>query len=279
MTQLHEALLSSTMLTPPGVIFVVNDAGGSGKSTTFLAIADHAQLSDIPLQGVQVDDQGRLPAILGGVISIKSDPAAVRLDRLHEQRIFVPLHGAVSVSASEGGYTVCEVGANQAERVAYFLKTAEFQEDLAALKMSSMIIAPHLSTTESIRLGARAANSLLSALPEAHLVILGNERDGRVDDLHPGSQTRRLYEEVMRPLLARGTSIRLPNVPSESWGLFEAAGVRPVDAVRMSVEDVMSITGLPRPMAKIVRGDVAAWLSVIFAQLERVIDFDSHVRR
>jgi hypothetical protein len=47
-----------------------------------------------------------------------------------------------------------------------------------------------------------------------------------------------------------------------------------IDVVSMSVEDVQGVTGLPRPEAKIVRGDVAAWFSVMLDGLSGVIAFD-----
>ncbi|MBX9841457.1 MAG: hypothetical protein K2Z80_06575, partial [Xanthobacteraceae bacterium] len=50
-------------------------------------------------------------------------------------------------------------------------------------------------------------------------------------------------------------------------------GLRLVDAVTMPVEDVMRQTGLPRPEAKIIRGDVAGWCGEMFAQLDKLIAF------
>ncbi|WP_306051018.1 hypothetical protein [Oceaniradius stylonematis] len=65
----------------------------------------------------------------------------------------------------------------------------------------------------------------------------------------------------------------MPLVEAGSWRPSGAAGCRPIDVAAMEVADVMRVTGLPRPEAKIVRGDVAAWLSEMLDGLARIIAF------
>ena len=38
----------------------------------------------------------------------------------------------------------------------------------------------------------------------------------------------------------------------------------------------MSLTGLPRPEAKIARGDVAGWTATFFEELDRVMPWNKH---
>ena len=42
----------------------------------------------------------------------------------------------------------------------------------------------------------------------------------------------------------------------------------------LPIAEIMKLTGLPKPEAKIARGDVAAWLSVVFQEFDSIIDFN-----
>jgi len=111
-------------------------------------------------------------------------------------------------------------------------------------------------------------------LPRAHVVLVENQRDGVVSELHPASDAAEAYRSLIMPLAKDATTIRMPVIEAGSWRPFEALGVRLVDAVTMPVEEIMRLTGLPRPEAKIVRGDVAAWCGEMFVEFDKLIVFE-----
>jgi hypothetical protein len=124
-----------------------------------------------------------------------------------------------------------------------------------------------------MRRGIKAGRAFLEVLPAGRLVLVENERDGRVTDLHPSSDAAEVYRTLIVPLADQATVIRMPLIEAGSWQPFEAAGVSFVDAVTMTVENVMSISGLPKPEAKIIRGDVAGWAEIMFSEFDKLIDF------
>lgn len=76
---------------------------------------------------------------------------------------------------------------------------------------------------------------------------------------------------MIAPLKAQSTTLRMPAIEAGSWRPFEASRCRFVQVAQMPVEKVMALTGLPRPEAKIARGDVAGWTATVFEELDRVL--------
>ena len=269
----NRQLLSSVAL--PALAIILQDKGGEAKSLTALALADRARISDVPTGIVQVDDQGRLPLLLGPeVITVKIDPRAARRDPTVEQRAFTPLYQTIERVAVRKGLGIVEFGANMASRGALWAGMIDLDEELKEMGVRPIIVTPYGATAESMRLGARAANAFLEKLPDARLVLIENERDGLIDTLHPAADAAAAYRDAIMPLKSRAITLRMPLIEGSSWRVFEAAGVRLVDVVSMTVAEVMALTGLPKPEAKIARGDIAAWASILFDEFDKVFDFD-----
>jgi hypothetical protein len=271
----HSRNRASAPVPLPAVAIIAQDKGGEAKSLTALALADRARISEKPTVVVQVDDQGRLPLLLGPeVVTIKIDPRAVRRDPTVEQRAFTPLYAAIERIAVANGLAIVELGANMANRGALWAGMIDLDEELKEMGVNPVILTPYCATAESMRLGARSATALLEKLPDARLILIENQRDGLIETLHPATDAAAAYRDAIMPLKARAQSVRMPLIEGASWRIFEAAGVRLVDAVAMPVGEVMALTGLPKPEAKIARGDIAAWASVVFDQLDKVFAFD-----
>lgn len=260
----------------PAVAIIAQDKGGEGKTLSALALADRAHLSGIPVGVVQIDDQGRLPLLLGPqVVTIKFDPRQARRDPSVEQRAYTPLYETIEMTSAAGGLTIVDLGANTASRAALWAGMIDLDEELRNMGAAALVVTPFCSTAESMRLGARAAKAFLDRLPDARLALIENERDGLIETLHPASDAAAAYRDAILPLKSGlATTLRMPLIEGASWRIFEAAGVRPVDVVSMPVAEIMALTGLPKPEAKIARGDVAAWLSVVCDELDRLVLFD-----
>lgn len=258
----------------PAAAIIAQDKGGEAKSLTALALADRARISGVPIRVVQVDDQGRLPKMLGPeVVTIRIDPRAARKDPSLELRAFTPLYHSLERAAAEKGLAIVEFGANMSDRGALWAGMVDLEEELEQMGMTPLVVTPFGTSPESMRLGARAASEWLGKAPKARLVFIENERDGLIEDLHPMSDAAAAYRDTIMPLRSRATVLRMPLIEGSSWRIFEAAGVRLADVVSLPIAEIMKLTGLPKPEAKIARGDIAAWLSVVFAEFDSVIDF------
>lgn len=259
----------------PAATIVTQDKGGDGKSLIGHALAERARIAAIPVGVVEVDTQGKSLSILGPqVVSIATDAKLARRDPGAALRALTPLYDTLEMMAKAGGLSVVEFGANEAARGALWAGMVDLQEDLTALGVEVFVITPFTAQAESMRRGAKSALSFLEVLPDARLVLIENQRDGAVSDLHSASDAAEAYRTSIMPLAKKAITLRMPMIEAGSWRPFEARGARLVDAVTMPIDEIMKVTGLPRPEAKIVRGDVAAWCSEMFSEFDKLIAFE-----
>jgi len=88
----------------PAAAIIAQDKGGEAKSLTALALADRARISGVPIRVVQVDDQGRLPKMLGPeVVKIRIDPRAARHLAQGPQPRAARLHAALPLARTRRG--------------------------------------------------------------------------------------------------------------------------------------------------------------------------------
>src|ERR1700692_4968424 len=257
----------------PVVAAIAQDKGGEGKSLLAQVMAEWARLQRLPCGVVEVDTTGNSLQILGAdVLSIKLDAKTARRDPGAAMRGLTPLYAMIKQTCEAGGLTIVEFGSNESARGALWSAVVDLEAELTDLGAEALILMPYTRQAEAMRRGAKSAAAFLESLPEARLVLVENERDGCVGDLHPASDAVKVFHEAIEPLAAKAVAIAMPLIEPVSWAPFEAAGVRLVDAVTMPVSDVMLLTGLPLPEAKIIRGDVAAWSDAMFTEFEKLID-------
>ena len=259
----------------PAVTIITQDKGGDGKSLVGHALSERARIAGVPLGVVEVDTQGKSLSVLGPhVISIATDAKMARRDPSAALRALTPLYDALETMAKAGGLTVVEFGANEASRGALWTGMVDLHEDLSALGVEVFVVTPFTAQAESMRRGAKSASSFLEVLPGARLVLIENQRDGAVSDLHPASDAAEAYRTSIMPIAKNAMTLCMPMIEAGSWRPFEARGTRLVDAVTMPIDEIMKVTGLPRPEAKMIRGDVAAWCSEMFAEFDKLIAFE-----
>lgn len=259
----------------PAATIITQDKGGDGKSLVGHALSERARIAGIPTGIVEVDTQGKSLSILGSqVVSIATDAKLARRDPSAALRALTPLYDVLEMMAMAGGLGVVEFGANEAARGALWAGMVDLQEDLSALGVAVFVITPFTAQAESMRRGAKSASSFLEVLPNARLVLIENQRDGAASDLHPASDAAEAYRTSIMPLAKNAITLRMPMIEAGSWRPFEARGARLVDAVTMPIDEIMRVTGLPRPEAKMIRGDVAAWCSEMFAEFDKLIAFE-----
>lgn len=258
----------------PAVSIIVQDKGGDGKSLLAHLMSERARMAGIATGVVEVDSQGKSLSVLGPhVVSIATDAKMMRRDPNAALRSLTPLYEKIEATSKLGGLTIVEFGANESSRGALWAAMVDLQEDIDALGVQALVITPFTAQAESMRRGAKSAQSFLEALPRAHLVLIENERDGAVADLHPESIAAEAYRTSIKPLAENAVTLPMPMIEADSWRPFEARGIRLVDAVTMPVEDIMKLMGLPWPEAKIHRHVVAGWAGEMFEALNKLIVF------
>lgn len=256
----------------PAMFLVTQDKGGDGKSLISHLLAERARIAGVPTGVVEVDTQGKSLSILGPhVVSIATDAKMVRRDPSVALRALTPLYDTLEATAKSGGLIVVEFGANEASRGALWAAMVELQEEVDALGVEVFVVTPFTAQAESMRRGAKSAEGFLEALPRAHLVLVENQRDGTVADLHPASNAAEAYRTSIMPLAKNAITLQMPMIAAGSWRPFEALGVRLVDAVTMPIDEIMKVTGLPRPEAKINKYEVAGWAGAMFEEFKRLI--------
>lgn len=265
---------SAAPVSPPLLIIVAGEKGGVGKSLTSLAIADTFKLNEEKLSIMQVDSQARLAAALKEeIVTIRVDHKLARRDPSASARAYTPIYEAVAAIPTNGRSVLVDVGANEGAGLAHWMGLVDLAADLADWQIPSLLVVPYLAEGEATRQAGRTVELLAAQLGSPRLVLVENERDGQTADLHPASDALAAHRRIISPLLKQADLIRMPLVEAGSWRPFEAAGCRPIDVAAMEVADVMRVTGLPRPEAKIVRGDVAAWLSDMLDGISQVVAF------
>lgn len=266
-------------ISPPLLIIVAGEKGGVGKSLTSLAIADTFKLNEEPLTILQVDSQARLGAALGQeIVTIRVDHKLARRDPAASARAYTPIYEAIAAIPETGRSVLVDVGANEGTGLAHWMGLVDLAGDLADWQIPVLLVVPYLAEGEAIRQAGRTVELLAPQLGSPRLLLIENQRDGQIGDLHPASDALAAHRRIVAPLLKQADLIHMPLVEAGSWRPFEAAGCRPIDVAAMEVADVMRVTGLPRPEAKIVRGDVAAWLSEMLDGISQVIAFGQEDR-
>lgn len=256
------------------LIIMANDKGGQGKTLASLLVADHAHLHDAPLAIAQLDAQHRLAKTVGrNVLTIPTVTREARRDPTADARSFTPLYHMLERAGARNTNCLLDIGANQVGRFANWVGIVELDEDLHAWAFETTVMIPFVAEGEGIRQAAATADALLQHFPRAKLVLIQNERDGEFAHLHEASDAAAVYRASIEPLMDRATLLRMPAIAAGSWRSFEAAHCRLKDVPLMPVRKVMALTGLPYPESKISRGEVAAWTSEVFGELDRVLNW------
>ncbi|MFN4925023.1 AAA family ATPase [Bradyrhizobium sp.] len=258
-------------------IVVANEKGGVGKSTLALAITDKLAIAGYSAVVVQIDRQQRLSAALGqDVITIASDPKAARVDPGKELARFSPVLDAVA-RAGAAAPIVIDIGAGEVGRFCEWAALVDLDEELGEFGFDPVIFVPFTAEAEAIRQAHWTAERLTAALPHAKIILVENQRDGRITDLHPASAAWQEWSGKLEPVADRNALLVMGAIPGGSWRYFEAAGSRFIGVVNLDTPAAMQLSGLPRAEAKIARGDVAQWLVTLFDDLDRVLKSETPI--
>ncbi|WP_262696473.1 ParA family protein [Kordiimonas aquimaris] len=262
--------------TSPNLIIVSSGKGGIGKTTLSCTIADILELHDRTFQFIQVDDQDRLPTLYPDkVITIAIE--AVNNSRSNPNsiiRAFDPLYHILEAAPSTGAIPIVDVGATQQHALLKYAALIDLDEELLELGVHALWIAPTTADPESMQQCIRTLAKIEQILPSTSRMIALNERDSKFE-FFPASPADHVWHQELMPLLSNLSSFTVPRIEAGSWQPFEAAGLRFTDVISADIQQIQAWTGISRPEAKVIRGDVAVWMADLIEALTEPLNLQT----
>jgi hypothetical protein len=256
-SQAHSNVHSEPLLT-----FIGSDKGGVGKSFVTSIVADLMEVRGTAASIAQIDDQDRLPVLYPERVTTVETATLedLRRDPMAIVASFDPLYAAVERMLTGKVPLIVDIGGPQQTLIEEYLALVDLDADLIAAGVQARWFVPATAEPESMRGAVRTANAVGRVLPSAQRRIVLNGRDGPFK-FYPNSPADRVWREQLHPLCLTLGQIEVPAIAAGSWQPFEAAGKRAIEVVGASIEDIRAWTGRSRPAAKVLRGDVAAFLA------------------
>lgn len=281
MTKSKKDPSNSTMLSPISsaetdrtiIALFGQPKGGSGKTFSATACIDLMSARGIEPRIVQVDEQHRLDALFPGrVLTISGASLAdMRSDPGKIVEAFDPCYDAIEQTIANGGTLVIDVGSLNQGIFEDYLALIDADEDLVEAGVEAFWFIPTTAEPESMRGAIRTAESIGRVLPSVRRVFIKNRRDGAFR-FYPGSPADVLWRTGLEPLCRELGSIELPAISPGSWAPFEAIHRRFIDVVGAEIPEIQRWTGRSRPAAKVLRGDVAAFLAAADQAFAPILD-------
>lgn len=246
--------------------FIGSDKGGIGKSFITTILTDLMEVRGTTAAIVQIDDQDRLPGLFPGRVTtvvpatlddLRRDPAAI-------VAAFDPLYSAFERTLADRVPLLVDIGGPQQTVIEEYLALVDLDADLIEAGVTARWLIPATAEPEAMKGAVRTAQAIGRVLPSAQRRVVLNRRDGPFR-FYPNSPADRVWKEQLQPLCLELGQIDVPAIAAGSWQPFEAAGKRPVDVVGADIDEIRGWTGRSRPAAKVLRGDVAAFLAVVDA--------------
>lgn len=262
MSQKPNKTVTKIQPSQPLLTFVGSDKGGVGKSFITSVFADLMELDTVAPMIVQIDDQNRLPALYPGRVTtvlpasmddLRRDPTAI-------VAAFDPFYSAFERALTTGVPMIVDIGGPQQTVIEEYQALVDLDADLIDANVAARWLIPTTAEPEAMRGAVRTAHVVGRILPSVKRHIVLNQRDGPFR-FYPGSPADVLWKGALQPLSTELGTIDIPAIAPGSWQPFEAAGKRPIDVVAAEIDDIRSWTGRSRPAAKVLRGDVAAFLA------------------
>ena len=70
-----------------------------------------------------------------------------------------------------------------------------------------------------------------------------------------------MWQQDLLPLCNKIGSLTVPRIEAGSWQPFEALALKFTDVIAADIAQIQAWTGVSRPEAKVIRGDISAWIA------------------
>jgi hypothetical protein len=261
------------MTTPPFLGMTASKKGGVGKTQLMATIADLLTLNAYQYVAFQADDKKRLSTLIGAkVIDLRPNPDLVMHDPALVRKSFTPLYTAASKAISTNQSVLFDIGADEVENAANFLKDVDIDEDLVTWKLPALVFVLVQAETDAIASAAETIRRFREAMPSAKLVLVENLLDrGPLEALRNGGPARQQYEKELKPLLVGVARIVMPAILADFWEPYENAGLRFLKVLAMEPQDAAKRLGMEVGDVKIARRAVAIYFRDMHRSLSQLI--------
>ncbi|MBR1089375.1 hypothetical protein JQ621_18085 [Bradyrhizobium manausense] len=258
---------------PPFLGVTAAKKGGVGKTHLMATIADLLALNGYPFTAFQADDKKRLATLIGAkVVDLRPNPDLVMNDPALVRRSFTPLYTAASKAMSIGHSVLFDIGADEVENAANFLKEVDIDEDLASWKLPAFAFVLVQAETDAIASAAETIRRFREAIPSARIVLVENLMDrGSLENLRNSGPARQQFERELKPLLAGVERITMPAILADFWEPYENAGLRFLKALAMEPQEAARRLGMEVGDVKIARRAVAVFFRDMHRSLSQLI--------
>ena len=222
-----------TMHQPYQILIIANDKGGSRKSTLMIYLITILTMAKMGVQAFEIDEQGRVARLFGDIVQTLMLPDADSLSRssIGDTAILAPMFSAF-VAPLDGKTIVVEVGANQAERVAFAIK-ANLVSSMMPEETRVAILIPTDGSDDSIALGGRGGRLLQNALSQADIVVVQARENLGISSLDKFSASaRESFTEIIEPALRLRGPLLWPMMTTDVSHAFDAMGASPVELLK-----------------------------------------------
>lgn len=221
----------SATAIPYHVLFIVNDKGGTRKTTLLIFLLALLLMDRQQALAFEIDDQGRVARLFGDIVHnlILPDADSLSKTSMGDTAILAPMLAAITETAGDRTILI-EVGANLAERVAFALKT-NFVADSIGDDTRIGILTLIEASDDAIALGARSARLIQSALPKADIIVVQPRAHLGIDVTSPNlaSAAKAGFTEVIEPALRTRGPLVWPRMTADLRHAFETLGASPTD--------------------------------------------------
>lgn len=258
---------------PPFLAVSAAKKGGVGKTHLMATVADLLALNGYPFAAFQADDKKRLATLIGTkVVDLRPNPDLVMHDPALVRRSFTPLYTAASKAMSTGHSVLFDIGADEVENAANFLKEVDIDEDLVSWKLPAFVFVLVQGETDAIGSAAETIRRFREAMPSAQIVLVENLLDrGSLDNLRNAGPARQQYEKELKPLLTGVERIAMPAILPDFWQPYENAGLRFLKALAMEPQEAAKRLNMEVGDVKIARRAIAVFFRDMHHSLSRLI--------
>lgn len=250
---------------------VLSGIGGSGKSTFVQTFADLCDIAGVNLDILQFDHQSKLAETLGREI-ITLDSAIARKSRSNPDAIvelFEPFTERLASLKVTKRSVLMEVGGGLTPLYHDHNRLVDQNEDLIDLGVRLTVFVIVLSTPESIGQATIETDRLKEIVPDARVIVVENRWRGTIAEMLPYLDDS--VRKRAKRMLADHPVVVMPRVEGASLRHAERVHARLIDVIDWDLTTLMDRTGLKRGAARLMRGDIAAYLAAMESGLTNML--------
>ncbi len=242
-------------------IWILNEKGGTGKTTVAAAFVDHLIASGAGHRIIDADtqpDRKAKSSLSAFFPTAERIDIGVAPDQLMAKPSLAVAHWDGLFELARSGNTLADFGANVAESLVYWLDESDIGSRLAKADISLDLVIVTTAHPDAVGDALSIVNRLREALPPGsrRLFVALNAAVGDFDSYADSAEMTAFADLVDAGEL---TLVVVPKCGSEIWRDVERHRITPLAAAAMSAEDLANRLGTPELETIRGRKALAKW--------------------